>query len=277
LQRSDIPRLVELANSDGFIPTCTSNILSINIPPNICQSFGVKVDVFNHFLIISTDSLTRNFMTFTVCEKRTTPTVLRIFEDSRIQYPMSPLTDTQILGIFIAGDVLFTLLACVIGRHFVPEVVVNGKVVMENLPSVNNENSVNLQPVIDGDLFDFGLCNTMDTIISSFAFAMTYGCIAVISCNWAFAEAVDKRVGWLLCVYCIYFSLCFMCAFSENAIHIVTPHAIHMVYYGFGYIPLALYYELPFKAWLPVVAVLARLILNTVMKYYVWPNYPWIP
>ena len=189
---------------------------------------------------------------------------------------MSTITNWDVMGIFVGCDFVLSLVLSIFLRRRLDIKTKDGKYHAKNLPKVSLENDKTLNPVLHGGLFDFGIVGNGFTVLISFLYAMTFSGTVVVGCNWALVGRVDDRVGWLITLYLIYFSLCFMCAFSMNGIHILTSHPIHLVYYGCGYIPLAMYWSLPsgIDQIMVVIAVLCRLILNTAMKYYVWPNYP---
>ena len=85
---------------------------------------------------------------------------------------------------------------------------------------------------------------------------------------------MSDNIGWLLVVWVVFLTDLFMCAFSMNGIHICTSHEVHFVYYGCGFIPVALYWRMPPHGWIVPFYIICRLAIHTCFKNYVWPKYP---
>jgi hypothetical protein len=181
------------------------------------------------------------------------------------------VNDWQAALIYLAIEVGINTVFAVIARPKNNVKGPDGEMHVKFLPRfVDNSHN---RPKDFAGLFDMGLVPVPLVLIESFLYATCYGAITVVSCNWAFSQSVNHSYGWLITSFLCMCSLIFMCAFSENCIHVYTSHLVHFIYYGFGFIALALYWELP-AAWIVVLVVIGRLAIHTAVKYYVWPNYP---
>jgi hypothetical protein len=65
-----------------------------------------------------------------------------------------------------------------------------------------------------------------------------------------------------------------MCHVSTNGIHIVTNHAVHFFYYGFGFLALSFFWWTPDTAWLVPTYALWQLGCFTFFRFYALPGYP---
>jgi len=187
---------------------------------------------------------------------------------------MRSLTDIEIFNIWLVVDIVVTVGTAFFARRYFDK---NGNGTTDNdeLPKL----SANIKAPVgeDAGLYDFILASVGPFNLEAFMYATAYGGITVLTCNKVFPglSSLRSEVGWLLTIYAVFFSDLFLCAFSTNAVHVVTSHMTHFVYYGCGFIPVALYAGPPLpNAWLVPLYIILRLGIHTCFKFYTRPNYP---
>jgi hypothetical protein len=105
--------------------------------------------------------------------------------------------DYEVLLIWMAGDLVFTILLALLMRHCLVHTDSSGKVNYAELPKLHGqlfEGKVEKH----GTLYDFGLVSTIDVLWSSFSFSVAYAAIAVVTCNHAFARVIHPKIGCTL-------------------------------------------------------------------------------
>jgi len=121
--------------------------------------------------------------------------------------------------------------------------------------------------------YDLSIMSLIRVFSEAMMHAFCYGSIVVFSVNICVTN-MDTRYAYLMVVYMIQMACMFMCHFATNGIHVVTSNAVHVLYYGFGFIPLAFLWLQPEQKYLTVIAVLATLAITVISRRIALPNYP---
>jgi len=121
--------------------------------------------------------------------------------------------------------------------------------------------------------YDLSIQSHIRTFVEAMLHAFCYGSLVVFSMNFCMIK-LDKRYAYLLAIFMIEMACVFMCHFSTNGIHVVTSHTLHLLYYGFGFSPLAFLWIKPENKYLIPITAIATLLINRACREVMLPKYP---
>ena len=121
--------------------------------------------------------------------------------------------------------------------------------------------------------FDVSIMSKIRVFAEAMLHAFCYGSLVVFLMNICVTN-MDTRYAYLVVVYMVQMATMFMCNFATNGIHVVTSNAVHFIYYGFGFMPLAFLWLEPEQKYLTAIAVLSTLAIPIISRRIALPNYP---
>jgi len=123
--------------------------------------------------------------------------------------------------------------------------------------------------------YGMSIQSNIRTLVRSMLHSLCYGSLVVFAMNLAMAKVTEgTSYTYLIAVYMVQMACMFLCAFPTNGIHVVTSNAVHCLYYGFGFIPLAFLWSQPDHEYFIAIAALWTLVVTMVSRTIALPNYP---
>ena len=123
--------------------------------------------------------------------------------------------------------------------------------------------------------YSMSIQTNIRTFVRSMLHSFCYGSLVVFAMNLSMAKVTeDTSYTYLIAVYMVQMACMFMCAFPTNGIHVVTNNPVHVLYYGFGFIPLAFLWSQPDHKYFIAIAALWTLAVTMVSRTIALPNYP---
>lgn len=123
--------------------------------------------------------------------------------------------------------------------------------------------------------YSMSIQTNIRTFVSAMLHSFCYGSLVVFAMNLSMAKVTeDTSYTYLIAVYMVQMACMFMCAFPTNGIHVVTSNLVHVLYYGFGFIPLAFLWSQPDHKYFIAIAALWTLAVTMVSRTIALPNYP---
>ena len=123
--------------------------------------------------------------------------------------------------------------------------------------------------------YSMSIQTNIRTFVKSMMHSFCYGSLVVFAMNLSMAKVTeDTSYTYLIAAYMVQMACMFLCAFATNGIHVVTSNAVHVLYYGFGFIPLAFLWSQPDHKYFIAIAALWTLTVTMLSRTIALPNYP---
>ena len=123
--------------------------------------------------------------------------------------------------------------------------------------------------------YSMSIQTNIRTFVKSMMHSFCYGSLVVFAMNLSMAKVTeDTSYTYLIAVYMVQMACMFLCAFATNGIHVVTDNVVHVLYYGFGFIPLAFLWSQPDHKYFITIAALWTLAVTMLSRIIALPHYP---
>lgn len=123
--------------------------------------------------------------------------------------------------------------------------------------------------------YSMSIQTNIRTFVKAMMHSFCYGSLVVFAMNISMAKVTeDTSYTYLIAVYMVQMACMFLCAFATNGIHVITDNVVHVLYYGFGFIPLAFLWSQPDHKYFIAIAALWTLAVTMLSRTIALPNYP---